>query len=117
MVFVEAPAFTRRLSDYLDDDEFARMQAALISNPERGDVISGTGGFRKMRWADARRAKGKRGGLRVIYYWFEGDDEIWLMTLYDKNEANDLSAEQKRALKAAIEAERKTREISKRRGR
>jgi hypothetical protein len=67
--------------------------------------MPGTGGFRKLRWADARRGKGRRGGLRIIYYHFPSDHQIWLMTLYDKSEAADLTAKEKKALKAAVESE------------
>jgi len=67
--------------------------------------MPGTAGFRKLRWVDRRRGKGQRGGLRIIYYYFSSDQQIWLMTLYDKNEAADLTPGQKKALKAAIEAE------------
>src|ERR1700732_3915914 len=105
MEFIEAPAFTRHLSDYLSDDEYRAVQEELGTNPELGDLMPGTGGFRKLRWADARRGKGRRGGLRVIYYHFKSDSQIWLMTLYDKNEASDLTAKEKRALKASIENE------------
>jgi hypothetical protein len=62
-----------------------------------------------MRWADARRSKGRRGGLRIIYYHFSSDHQIWLMTLYDKNEATDLTSAEKKALKGAIEGELKAR--------
>jgi hypothetical protein len=68
-------------------------------------VSPGTGGFRKLRWTDSRRGKGKRGGLRVVYYYFVSDAQIWLMTVYDKDEAADLTTVEKRALKAAIEEE------------
>jgi hypothetical protein len=105
MEFVEAPAFTRRLSGYLSDDDYGELQARLRASPESGDVMPGTGGFRKLRWADARRGKGRRGGLRIIYYYFASDHQIWLMTLYDKSEAVDLTAREKRTLKAAIESE------------
>jgi hypothetical protein len=67
--------------------------------------MPGTGGFRKMRWADARRGKGRRGGLRIVYYHFPSDQQIWFMTLYDKDEASDLTTLQKKVLKAAIEGE------------
>ena len=67
--------------------------------------MPGTGGFRKMRWADARRGKGRRGGLRIIYYHFKSDCQIWLMTAYDKDEASDLTAKEKKALRTAIESE------------
>jgi hypothetical protein len=109
MEFVEAPPFTRHLAEYLDEDGYRQLQAGLAANSEAGNLIPGTGGFRKLRWADARRGKGRRGGLRVIYYYFASERQIWLMTLYDKDEAADLSAKQKKALKDAIAVELATR--------
>ena len=109
MEFIEAPAFTQHVARYLDDDQYRGLQEALSNTPEMGDVIPGTGGFRKLRWADVRRGKGRRGGLRVIYYWFEGQGQIWLVAIYDKNEAVDITPQQRRILKAAIEAEKKSR--------
>lgn len=109
MEFIEAPAFTHHLARYLDDEQYRRLQDTLANTPELGDVIPGTGGFRKLRWADVRRGKGRRGGLRGIYYWFDGQNQIWLMTVYDKNEAVDLTPEQRKTLKAAIDAEKKSR--------
>jgi hypothetical protein len=103
--FIEAPTFTAMVADYLEDDEYRALQLFLAGDPEAGDVMPGTGGFRKLRWADRRRRKGKRGGLRVIYYYLSADAQIWLMTLYDKDEMADLSAAEKRALKTALEAE------------
>lgn len=91
MVFVEAPAFTRHAPSYFTDDEYRQLQGALLANPEAGAVMPGTGGFRKLRWRDLRRGKGTRGGLRVIYYHFASDAQVWLMTLYDKNEITDLT--------------------------
>ena len=105
MEFVEAPAFTRHIDRYLSDDQYRALQVSLAGNPGVGDLIPGTGGFRKLRWADPRRGKGRRGGLRIIYYHFPDDKIIWLMTIYDKNEAADLSPREKKALKAAIDAE------------
>jgi hypothetical protein len=115
MELVEAPAFTRNLSGYLNEDEYRVLQQALADQPELGDVIEGTGGFRKLRWPDPRRAKGRRGGLRLIYYFFESEQQIWLMTLYGKDEMTDLSPAQKKLLKAAIENELAARRL--RRGR
>jgi len=109
MEFIEAPAFTRYLADYLDDDAYGILQARLAENPELGDVMPSAGGFRKLRWADPRRGKGRRGGLRIIYFYFESEQQIWLMTLYDKDEAADLSAKEKKVLKAAVRAELKAR--------
>jgi len=104
-VFVELPAFERHRADYLDDAAFAALQQALMKNPEAGEVIEGTGGLRKMRFADARRGKGKRGGLRVIYYWWSAGTQFWLYTLYDKDEMADLTASERRALKAMLKKE------------
>ena len=104
-VFVELPAFERHRADYLDDAAFRRLQDALMKNPEAGDVIQGTGGLRKVRFADSRRGKGRRGGLRVIYYWWGSGMQFWLYTLYDKNEMTDLTAQQRNALRAMLKAE------------
>ena len=107
--FVEAPAFSRYREGYLDDEEFRELQEALAANPEEGDLIPGAGGIRKLRWRDSRRGKGKRGGLRIIYYCFLSDDEIWLLTLFDKDEASDLTKDEKAQLRRALEAERAAR--------
>jgi hypothetical protein len=110
MEFIETPAFTRHIAKYLDDESYAALQNELAEGPEAGDVMPGTGGFRKVRWADPRRGKGRRGGLRVIYYCFLSDFQIWLMTIYGKDEAADLSPSEKRVLKNAIAAELGSRE-------
>lgn len=68
-------------------------------------MIQWTGGFRKLRWENPRRGKGKRGGLRIIDYWLEADQQIWLFTIYSKDEVADLTADEKRALKQAIHTE------------
>ncbi len=107
--FIEAPRFTQLLPDYLSDDDYGELQIHLAKNPEAGEVIQGTGGFRKVRWADPRRGQGRRGGLRLIYYYFEQDMQIWLLTLYGKGEAVDLSPKEKRLLKAAIDEETRQR--------
>jgi hypothetical protein len=105
MEFIEAPAFTRQVPDYLSDDGYRDLQVKLGTNPQLGVLMPGTGGFRKVRWADVRRGKGRRGGLRIIYYHFKNDNQIWLMTLYDKDEGSDLGPKQKKALRQSIEAE------------
>lgn len=104
-VFKELSIFEKYRCDYLGDAEFSRMQQFLIRNPEAGDVIQETGGLRKLRWSDGRRGKGKRGGIRVIYYWYAGGQQFWLFTLYDKDEAVDISRDQKKVLKALLDAE------------
>jgi mRNA-degrading endonuclease RelE of RelBE toxin-antitoxin system len=82
LVFFETPLFSRLLSDYLTDENYRELQSVLLENPELGDVMPGTGGFRKVRWEDSRRGKGKRGGLRLIYYYLTADQQIWFFTLY-----------------------------------
>jgi len=104
-VFVELPAFERNRQEYLDDDAFQSLQGLLMLNPEAGDVIPGAGGLRKMRFADQRRGKGKRGGLRVIYYWWDAGSQFWLFTIYAKDEMSDLTAPQRKALKEMIKKE------------
>jgi len=108
-VFVELPPFERYRSDYLDDDAFLTLQRLLMLNPEAGDVIPGTGGLRKLRFGDERRGKGKRGGLRVIYYWWNPGWQFWLFTVYDKDEMSDLSKAQRQFLKEMIKKELETR--------
>ena len=105
LVFFEAPIFTRTLPDYLDDESYRALQRLLLNAPEAGDVMPGTGGFRKLRWEDPRRGKGKRGGLRIIYYYLPADRQIWFFTIFGKDEAVDLSHEEKKVLKRAIQTE------------
>jgi mRNA-degrading endonuclease RelE of RelBE toxin-antitoxin system len=84
MIFIETTIFTKMLPKYLSDDEYRALQWYLLINPDAGDIVRGTGGVRKVRWAP--RGKGKSGGLRVMYYWKNTAKEIWLLTLYSKSE-------------------------------
>ncbi len=104
-VFIELPAFERHREKYLDDEAFSALQRELMRNPATGDVIQGAGGLRKMRFVDKRRGKGKRGGLRVVYYWWDAGMQFWLFTLYDKDEMDDLTPQQRKDLKAMIKLE------------
>jgi len=109
-VFVELPRFERLRSSYMDDDAYKALQNELMLNPLAGDVMEGTGGLRKLRQPDPRRGKGKRGGLRVIYYWWLGGEQFWLFTVYDKDQADDLTPEQRKAVKRLLETERDKRQ-------
>lgn len=100
MVFIETSLFTRYLHKYLDDDEYRQLQNFMIEQPDSGDVIQGAGGLRKLRWSLDRR--GKRGGIRVIYFWQVAKEHIYLLTLYAKNEISDLSSDDKKALKMML---------------
>jgi len=111
-IFVELPAFSRHRNEYLDDRTFKAFQQELMQYPEAGDVIANTGGLRKVRFADAARGKGKRGGLRVIYYWWQGGEQFWLFTLYDEDEMDDLSYDQRKLLKQLLEREVRARELT-----
>lgn len=111
MVFYELPAFEKMREHYLNDDAFKALQNELMVNPEAGAVIAGTGGLRKIRFADEARGKGKRGGLRVIYFYKTADEQIWLFTLYDKDEASDLTADQRKVLKMRLDQQIKARSL------
>ena len=104
-VFVELPPFERLRKNYFDDDAFLGLQRLLMVDPEAGALIPGTGGLRKLRFGDERRGKGKRGGLRVIYYWWDAGSQFWLFTVFDKNEMSDLSANERKALREMIKQE------------
>ena len=103
--FVELPAFASRRSAYFDDDAFRELQRSLMEQPHAGDVIQGTGGLRKLRFGDGRRGKGKRGGLRIIYFHWQEGAQFWLFTLYDKGEVADLTQAQRRALRDLVKTE------------
>jgi hypothetical protein len=108
-VFFETTTFTATVGDYLTEDEYRTLQTEMQEHPTAGDVMPRTGGLRKLRWADGRRGKGKRGGLRVIYYWLLNDSQFWMFAIYDKDEMANLTSEQEKALKSAIDAELKKR--------
>jgi mRNA-degrading endonuclease RelE of RelBE toxin-antitoxin system len=97
VVFVETPVFTRRVQECLDDEEYARLEGYLVERPDSGKIIKGSGSIRKLRWAGSGR--GKRGGLRVIYYWWVAQDRISMLTVYPKSERDDLTADQLKQLR------------------
>jgi hypothetical protein len=97
--FIESSIFERALSVYLDDDEYSELQQYLIQNPEAGEIVPGSGGLRKVRWA--RRGTGKRGGLRIIYFVRYRPDEFWMLTLYAKAKHENIPAH---ILKRLLEA-------------
>lgn len=102
MIFIETTLFTKLREDYLMDDAYQELQNFLVETPGAGDVIQGAGGLRKVRWGCEN--KGKRGGVRVIYYWRSAADRIYLLTLYAKNEIVDLTTKDKKVLKQMIES-------------
>lgn len=103
MLVVETPVFTRRVLTLLRDDDYRLLQYQLVARPEVGNVIRGSGGLRKIRWAATGR--GKRGGVRVIYYWAADQEIIVMLLIYGKNEQDDLTSEQLRLLKRLVNEE------------
>lgn len=103
--FIELPPFERHRQNYLTDESFRVFQRTLMENAEAGDVIEATGGLRKVRFADEQRGKGKRGGLRVIYYWWPSGKQFWLFTVYNKDEMDDLTPAQRKILKDLLKQE------------
>ena len=105
MVFIESRPFTRRLAELAGDSEeevLRRIQDDLLEYPERGNMVRGLGGMRKARAPNPTRGKGKRGGYRYLYLYLERKDHIHLLLLLDKGEQEDLSAEQRKALRRMV---------------
>lgn len=99
--FIETKLFTRLVSEYLSDDEYADLQTALIKNPEAGAIIPGSGGIRKLRWGLA--ARGKRSGIRIIYYAKVSERFFWMLTLYAKNVSENIPAHILKQIKKEID--------------
>ena len=97
VVFIETAVFTRRVQEHLKDDDYADLQLYLAERPDAGKIIKHSGGIRKLRWAGSGR--GKRGGLRVIYYWWVAKSRISMLMVYPKNERDDLTADQLKQLR------------------
>ena len=100
MEFIETLTFTRLVLDLMDDDDYAELQTALAHKPDAGKIIPGGGGIRKWRWAGSGR--GKRGGLRIIYFWQVADAQIWLLLVYPKNQQDDLPRDEIKQLKQLV---------------
>ena len=103
MVIKETHIFTRRLLELVDEESYHLLQLHLLRNPESGSVMRGTGGLRKIRWA--AKGSGKRGGVRVIYYWHRTQQVILLLLIYEKAHADDLTHPQRAALRRLVDEE------------
>ena len=97
MIFIETPIFTEEVQELLTDDEYCNFQKYLVDQPLAGDVIQQTGGLRKVRWS--AQGKGKRGGVRVIYYYVTSASQIRLLLIYKKGIQDDLTSDQKNILR------------------
>jgi hypothetical protein len=103
--FRETEMFTRRITALLTDDEYAKLQHLLVHDPASGDLIPGTRGLRKLRWRQPARGKGKRGGIRVVYYWFVAGSLLYMLIAYSKDEQDDLTSGEKRLLSDLVAEE------------
>jgi mRNA-degrading endonuclease RelE of RelBE toxin-antitoxin system len=103
MLFVETRVFTDLVRKSLDDDDYRALQTTLLLRPEQGPVIPGSSGLRKIRWS--AEGRGKRGGLRVIYFWHKASSTCYMLFLYRKNEQGDLTATQTHALARLVRKE------------
>ena len=103
MRFVETPVFTAEIRRLLSDDSYHALQIALLLRPEHGPLIRGSSGLRKVRWAAG--GKGKRGGIRVIYYWDRATDTVYMLYAYPKSEREDLTPSQIKTLGRIVREE------------
>ncbi len=85
----------------MDDDSYAELQKLLVRKPDAGDLIPGSGGLRKVRWKI--EGKGKRGGVRIIYYWMTSNDQIWMLYAFKKATKSDLTPDQLKTLREIVE--------------
>ena len=88
---IETPEFITAVRRLLDEDERAALVDRLASHPSAGELIKGTGGIRKLRWA--MDGRGKRGGARIIYFFHNASVPLFLLTAYAKNVQSDLSGQ------------------------
>jgi len=103
MRFVETPVFTAVVTALLSAEEYRQLQLALLMRPEQGALIRGSGGLRKLRWGV--RGRGKRGGVRVIYYWHLGEELLYMLLVYAKSEQDDLTPPQLRVVRRLVQEE------------
>jgi hypothetical protein len=103
MRFIETPVFTTVVTTLLSAKEYRQLQLALLIRPEQGALIRGSGGLRKLRWGVRRR--GKRGGVRVIYYWRPADKLLYMLLAYAKSEQDDLTPAQLRVVRRLVQEE------------
>ena len=92
MEIIETSIFTRQITKCMTDDEYAELQIELSEHPDAGPRIPGGNGIRKLRWGAP--GIGKRGGYRVIYYWMDAKNRIYMLMIYSKNEQENLDKNQ-----------------------
>ncbi|MEL0614236.1 type II toxin-antitoxin system RelE/ParE family toxin [Marinomonas arenicola] len=103
MIFIETSLFTKILPSYLSDEDYRGLQSYLLKKPDAGDIVRGSGGVRKIRWAPS--GSGKSGGVRAIYYWKKSEHEMWMLTMYSKSERASISGSALKQIAEAIDHE------------
>jgi hypothetical protein len=100
MEFIETATFTKMVTTLLTDEEYRRLQNELVEDPQRGDLIKGGGGIRKLR--HAVQGRGKSGGVRVIYYWAKDNHQIYMLVVYPKSKKDTLTDQETAILREFV---------------
>jgi len=100
MLFIETPIFTQLVTELISDDEYRKLQLALVLRPGAGKIIPGSGGLRKIRWKSG--GSGKRGGFRLIYFWDVPEDIVYMLLIYKKSKQEDLTPNQLKTLRNLV---------------
>ena len=100
MLFIETPIFTKLVTDLIPDDEYRKIQLALVLRPEAGKIIPGSDGLRKIRWKSG--GSGKRGGRGIICFWDVPQSRIYMLLIYKKSKQDDLTQNQLKILRNLV---------------
>ena len=100
MIFIETPIFTKLVKELLPDEVYRELQRILLLRPDAGPLIQGSSGLRKIRWNIPGR--GKRGGVRIIYYWDVPNDTIYMLLIFKKSKQEDLTSDQLKTLRNLV---------------
>lgn len=103
MRFLETSVFTRAVAELMDDEGYRSLQLDLLLRPELGSTIRGSGGLRKLRWS--LKGKGKRGGIRAIYFWDAASETFYMLSIYRKSAQEDLTAQQRKVVSRLVREE------------
>jgi mRNA-degrading endonuclease RelE of RelBE toxin-antitoxin system len=105
MQFLETSVFTKQITDLISDEEYQRLQRDLLINPLAGKLIKNTGGLRKLRWGIESKGRGKRGGIRIIYYYIASQSKVFMLVAYEKGKKDDLTQKERAVLRKLVSEE------------
>lgn len=103
LTFIETSLFSKFRAEHISDEIYRALQNELLKDPEKGDIVKGLNGVRKIRVSDPQRQKGKRGGIRTMYFYYATREHIYFLFAYGKNEIEDLNTEQRKAVNALLD--------------